>query len=243
MSVFSHIQTCVEALDEIFNTASNINDMPIHYYKKMVTSKNLTDSHRLKIVESWTAFCKTNMQDIKDKVCKNMKRIEFLTGADSKNSDSKLEGKIYIDFVDIFSRASKLDYNEGTTEYVNTIWDHLLVISATANPTTDSVEILKQVQDNEKKMEDAMKTLAVKNNTSDINPNDVKNLHDKFKGSTDKGDVMLSKMLESLEKAGPNANPMSTLLSSGILNMDTDDVDPEQLLMKLALMARAFKNK
>lgn len=216
----------------------------------MVTSKNLTDSHRLKIVESWTSFCKTNMQDIKDKVCKNMKRIEFLTGnPDKVNIDNKtdvksnpLEGKIYIDFVDIFGRASKLDYNEGTTEYVNTIWDHLLVISATANPTADSVEILKQVQDNEKKMEDSMKTLAVKN-TSDINPNDVKNLHDKFKGSTDKGDVMLSKMLESLEKAGPNANPMSTLLSSGILNMDTDDVDPEQLLMKLALMARAFKNK
>ncbi len=254
MTIFPHIKELVVELDSIFSGK----DLPINYYKKIVESKNLTPAHQAKIVESWTSFCKVNTDNIKNKDYKNMKKIVFETSVstdsktDSKSTTHPPESKIFIDFVEIFTRASKIDYDEGTTEIVVTIWNHLVAICALSNPTKDSASMLKEVTDNEKKIEQSYIASMLSGKaipgigstgSNKIDPKDTSLLLNEYKNATSKEDIMVKNMLQEIEKVGPDQNPMMALLNSGIWNMDTDDMDAEQMLLKLAQVAKALKNK
>lgn len=172
---FNSIYKFIKSLGDLYSSVYK----PLALYNRLISKTTISHTKAVKKhVACFRQFCISNRDSISNKNHKDL------------NGLISYSNNVYIDMSVIFDIISK---EEDSTQIRETVWKHLLTISALLDPAGKAKEILKE----------SSKRQNSKNNNSGKEVEFISNIIDKVEKNVD-----------------PNANPMeaiSSIISSGVI--------------------------
>jgi len=237
---FSKISEFVSSLKDVICLNDKFHEVIL--YDHLLTKTKLSNKHAInKHIQLFNEFCIRNQDSIFSKDIKKMGQHKI-----------SYSSKVYIDLYTI------LNLSELDKDIIDTIWNHLLVIQATIDPTSEAKEILRKLKEtssNEGKLLESFMTKIEKSIDKDKIGSDPLSaatsilkggLLNDLVGSIDNGvkngELDLGQLIGTVQQmlggltgqvGGENANPLGSMMimMSQLMGMSggNSSMDPDKM--------------